>query len=59
MVWTGLSIVATDAGGTDDATGVVEFVAGFDGGALHERSRFERRGGRWFYVDGDDLGDPI
>lgn len=36
----------------------VEFVARFKegGGAahrLHERSRFERINGRWFYVDGD------
>jgi SEC-C motif-containing protein len=41
-----------------DATGdEIEFRAHFDGaegrGELHERSRFERRAGRWFYVDGD------
>ncbi len=31
----------------------VEFRAHHDRGALHERSRFEQRGGRWFYVDGE------
>jgi SEC-C motif-containing protein len=48
--WTGLEIV----GATDDE---VAFVARFmtpDGpGRLAERSRFARRGGRWFYVDGE------
>ncbi|MBA4502402.1 YchJ family protein [Marinobacterium marinum] len=55
--WTGLEILATEAGTTDDATGVVEFKARFDspeGSAiLHERSRFEREQGRWVYTDGD------
>jgi SEC-C motif-containing protein len=35
----------------------VEFVARWrvngKGGRLHERSRFVREGGHWFYVDGD------
>jgi SEC-C motif-containing protein len=44
--WTGLEIIEA---GED----VVEFRAHHDRGALHERSRFERRGGRWFYVDGE------
>lgn len=48
--WTGLTIL----GAGDDW---VEFVASYErGGAAgeqHERSRFERRGGRWVYVDGD------
>ena len=44
--WSGLEIL--------DATGdEVEFRAHHDHGVLHERSRFERRAGRWFYVDGD------
>jgi SEC-C motif domain protein len=33
----------------------VEFTARFEStgrvGSLHERSRFERRAGRWFYLD--------
>lgn len=48
--WVGLEVL--DA--TDDE---VEFVATFlmNGrrNRLHERSRFERRAGRWFYVDRD------
>lgn len=59
LTWTGLRILASDAGGPDDATGTVEFRAtwqvGQQSGAMHELSRFERRGGRWVYVDGDEL----
>ncbi|RNI18084.1 YchJ family protein [Flexivirga caeni] len=52
MRWTGLQILDIRDGGPDDDTGVVEFVASYDStGRLHERSRFERRGGRWFYLD--------
>lgn len=55
--WRGLQIVDTVAGGDTDDTGVVEFRATYldgDGvGVLHERSRFMREGGRWFYLDGD------
>ena len=55
--WTRLDIVAADAGGALDATGVVAFVAHYDTprgpGSLAERSRFSRVGGAWVYVDGD------
>lgn len=55
--WTGLKIIDTQAGGADDATGIVEFEAHFESGTdraiLHERSRFRREQGRWLYVDGD------
>ncbi|QRY86801.1 preprotein translocase [Tsukamurella tyrosinosolvens] len=55
--WRGLQIVDTVDGAEGDETGVVEFRATYvaDGahGVLHERSRFVREGGRWFYVDGD------
>lgn len=55
--WTALRVRGTEAGGPGDATGVVEFEASWrrDGleGTLRERSRFERRAGRWLYVDGD------
>lgn len=48
--WTGLEVLdATEDGDTAE----VEFRASYDGGSVHERSRFERRGGRWLYVDGD------
>ena len=58
VVWRRLQIVDTEAGGEDDATGVVQFRAQYvrDGSRhiLHERSRFTRdRDGRWRYVDGD------
>ena len=49
LTWTGLEVLEAH----DD---VVEFVARHEGGALHEVSRFERRAGRWFYVDGDTGG---
>lgn len=56
QLWTGLEVVETVAGGTDDDRGVVEFRArwrhGRDAGMLHERSRFRRQSGRWWYVDG-------
>ena len=54
--WAGLTIVATVAGGVDDATGQVEFIArGAHRGvpfAQRERSRFARVDQRWVYVDG-------
>ena len=56
--WRGLQIVDTHDGGSGDSHGIVEFRATYldDGGGLgilHERSRFVRESGRWFYVDGD------
>ena len=56
--WRGLQIVDVVDGAPGDTTGVVEFRATYlddDGavGVLHERSRFVREEGRWFYVDGD------
>lgn len=57
MRWTGLEILEVSAGGSDDDAGEVEFIAswrqGSTRGQLHERSRFARRAGRWFYLDGD------
>jgi SEC-C motif domain protein len=50
VTWRRLQIVDTDEG-------VVEFRASFRGaegaGVLHERSRFVRENGHWFYLDGD------
>lgn len=57
--WRGLRILGTVAGGVDDTSGEVEFRASYiaagELGFLHERSRFVREDGRWFYVDGDLL----
>lgn len=56
--WRGLQIVDAVDGGADADSGVVEFRATYlrdddSIGILHERSRFLRDDGRWFYVDGD------
>ncbi|MEW2411847.1 YchJ family metal-binding protein [Streptomyces griseoviridis] len=53
--WTGLEILATTEGTAFHGTGTVTFRATYRGGALHERSRFERVEGAWVYVDGDFL----
>ncbi len=57
--WLGLSVRATEAGGVDDVSGTVEFVARFkirgQGHRLHEISRFEKINGRWYYLDGQHL----
>jgi SEC-C motif domain protein len=69
--WLGLQIKNAPVATSDEgfvesdrkelAEGFVEFVARSKpkgGGAairLHERSRFVREGGRWFYIDGDIL----
>jgi SEC-C motif-containing protein len=53
--WQQLLIVDTQAGGEGDSEGAVEFVAAYQGGQLHERSRFSRSQGRWCYLDGEQL----
>nr|WP_281367278.1 YchJ family metal-binding protein [Nocardioides kongjuensis] len=54
--WTGLEVLAAQAGGPDDKRGMVEFVAHFTRddlpGSLHEISRFRRQGDTWLYVRG-------
>jgi SEC-C motif-containing protein len=56
LEWVRLEVLDTTGGGRGDSEGEVEFTAHHreDGssGLLHERSRFVRRGGRWFYLDG-------
>lgn len=55
ITWIGLDVIDTVAGGPEDDRGEVEFTARFESGgragSLRERSRFERRAGRWFYLD--------
>ncbi|GCD91291.1 YchJ family protein [Nocardioides sp. LS1] len=50
LEWTGLEIL-------DSGEDWVEFVASWSRsgtpGSMHERSRFEQRGKRWVYVDGE------
>ena len=53
MRWTGLEILGSAGGSAFHSAGTVTFRASYRGGSLHERSRFERVGGAWVYVDGD------
>ena len=56
--WLGLKIIKTSADMTDDNIGYVEFAAFYTtekSGQLHERSRFIRESGRWYYLDGEML----
>jgi SEC-C motif domain protein len=62
--WVGLTILKTQKGRPQDSQGIVEFVAEYRGASvlqatavnqLHERSRFVKEDGQWFYVDGDIL----
>ena len=60
--WLGLEIVHTEAGGPEDATGEVEFVARYKApksGEVrhHEVARFSRVDGRWM-LSGSDLVKP-
>ncbi len=54
--WLGLKIVNTSGGARTDDSGEVEFIARYkiNGKAvrLHERSRFVKLDGKWFYIDG-------
>ncbi len=54
--WLGLKIIRTSAGGIDDDTGEVEFIArskrNGKASRLHETSRFTRFKDRWVYIDG-------
>lgn len=55
--WLGLKILATEAGGADDRTGKVDFVARYKVGGhayrLHEVSDFAKVQGRWYYMFGE------
>jgi SEC-C motif-containing protein len=57
VTWVRLEVLRTVDGGPTDDVGVVEFRARYRDTngeqVLHETSRFERRAGRWVYVDGD------
>lgn len=62
--WLGLRVLDCVEGQANQAYGEVEFIAFYESlapsttsgiGQLHERSRFRRREGHWYYVDGDML----
>lgn len=54
--WSGLRIEAIERGGEQDDEGIVEFRASYrqDGMMMkhHEISRFARKDGKWYYVEG-------
>lgn len=55
-VWTKLEIVKTKKGGEKDNKGIVEFKAYYtlenEPYVMNEISRFIKKSGRWFYLDG-------
>lgn len=57
LTWTGMEILRTVGGEASDDSGTVEFQARFRTSAgeqtMCEVSRFDRRAGRWVYVDGE------
>jgi SEC-C motif domain protein len=60
--WLGLQIIDVQKGKKNDTQGIVEFEAVYqvnEPGQLHERSRFIKIAGQWFYVDGDILPGTI
>lgn len=54
--WRGLTIVSAELPLAEGTKGVVEFIAEYKingkAGKLHERSRFIKENGLWFYLDG-------
>lgn len=57
--WTGLEVLSAAGGSPLESEGTVEFRAHHDlagrAGTQHERSRFLREQGRWYYLDGVSL----
>ena len=55
--WKGLEIIATEGGGPEDSSGIVEFAATYiESGSPrrhHERGRFRKIRGSWYYEDGE------
>lgn len=54
--WIGLEVLGTFQGAAPDKIGKVEFKASYIQGGRraihHEKSRFKRHGGKWYYLDG-------
>jgi len=55
--WLGLKILSVEKGGITDTEGSVEFQALYEMDGLrenhHERAKFKKINGRWFYEEGD------
>lgn len=60
--WQGLEILSTEAGGAEDQTGIVEFVARYKLKNVtinhRERAEFRKEEGRWVFVDGKEISTP-
>jgi SEC-C motif domain protein len=60
--WLGLEIVRTEAGGPADDKGKVEFIARYKVKGMsvqhHEVAEFEKRAGKWVYVEGQEISPP-
>lgn len=58
--WQGLEVIGSEAGGTEDMEGTVEFVALFSQKGVpqrhHERATFRKAEGSWYLVGGDSVG---
>ena len=60
--WLGLKILKTEMDPDDPHIGFVEFAAFYNTtgqGQLHEKSKFIREEGRWYYLDGDLLAPVV
>ncbi len=56
QAWLGLHVIDTRRGGRTDDIGYVEFAAYYGGaeqGQIHERSKFVKEEGQWFYWGGE------
>ena len=61
-IWLGLNIIDTSQGKKHDAIGYVEFVAILKTNEIkqiHERSKFVKVDGKWFYLEGEILANFI
>ena len=54
--WNGLEILRTEAGGPQDDSGIVEFIARYSDRGVnlehHEIAEFRKENGEWFFYDG-------
>lgn len=59
VIWLGLEVIHSALDPNDPNIGYVEFKAHYkqknnkESGILHEKSRFEKMNGKWFYVSGE------
>lgn len=60
--WENLEVRSVEKGEADDDEGIVEFIATFKEKGVHrkhhERARFQKVDGRWYYLDGEFVAAP-